>query len=629
MTLHVMIKEKCDKGKAIYVRGDDDLNNDGSDPLGFLDDYFRYRINEDIPFVARFVPTKLLCSNEHLLQICTTSTPITERITGFNPTSITGSNPTLEETMHEEVPNKDDGVDKVGDHVPIDDAFSLTAGNSPICTIGAQLLHTDTWFWALASRESEREIERGRSVKAGGGAPPGIHFPGGGEGDGAVVGAGSYRRRPRFSDGLAAWRKIERETDTARSSNFRIQHRRWHMRRRLRSAKQDRTKRLITQHYRARKALVRPIASCPNPPPSTVYSSSDSNSVTLEMPRKSLGETFAWDPIMEKRLLKKLDDFLSCNSGRMPTIQIYDLWAQEFNAEFGGVPAHGLTLSQKKDRTKKVYRGWKVLQAHTGLRFIRCASISATRDSATRNCITMFSKKTPAAGASGYGSVTMGGNNTPYVDYYFNFDNSGTETPFEEDPTPSNGGWQANTRPRPDVAGPSRSRGSAGKRKQRDATDEMTFSAMQQIVHYFQGRLKSSANIVENNNINMNEHGSGHHHDDDDHGSENDQRDVDAMLAMAVVAATIGRCNRRRDPVPMHNSRLTGRMLVEEILHGHADIIQVIIGMKADTFRALMLLVICGLKDEFIRPPDYTAVQPLIMEHGYKYRPWFDVRYPS
>ncbi|GMN74859.1 hypothetical protein TIFTF001_054465 [Ficus carica] len=54
MTLHVIIKEKCDKGKAIYVYGDDDLNNDGGDALGFHDDYFGCRINEEIPFVTRF-----------------------------------------------------------------------------------------------------------------------------------------------------------------------------------------------------------------------------------------------------------------------------------------------------------------------------------------------------------------------------------------------------------------------------------------------------------------------------------------------------------------------------------------------------------------------------------------------
>ncbi|GMN58744.1 hypothetical protein TIFTF001_027830 [Ficus carica] len=40
---------------------------------------------------------------------------------------------------------------------------------------------------------------------------------------------------------------------------------------------------------------------------------------------------------------------------------------------------------------------------------------------------------------------------------------------------------QVNTRGVPDEGGPSRSRGSASKRKQRDATDEMTFSVMQEI----------------------------------------------------------------------------------------------------------------------------------------------------
>ncbi|GMN29088.1 hypothetical protein TIFTF001_049497 [Ficus carica] len=88
MTLHVIIKEKCDKGKAIYVYGDDDLNNDGGDALGFHDDYFGCRINEEIPFVTRFVPTELLGSYKHPLQICSTSTSINERITGFNPTPI-------------------------------------------------------------------------------------------------------------------------------------------------------------------------------------------------------------------------------------------------------------------------------------------------------------------------------------------------------------------------------------------------------------------------------------------------------------------------------------------------------------------------------------------------------------
>ncbi|GMN37534.1 hypothetical protein TIFTF001_006906 [Ficus carica] len=59
------------------------------------------------------------------------------------------------------------------------------------------------------------------------------------------------------------------------------------------------------------------------------------------------------------------------------------------------------------------------------------------------------------------------------------------------------------------------------------------------------------------------------------------------MLAMAVVAVTNSRRNRRRVPQPMHNSSLTGSMSVEEILNGHEDIIQGLISMKAETFRVL------------------------------------------
>jgi hypothetical protein len=180
----------------------------------------------------------------------------------------------------------------------------------------------------------------------------------------------------------------------------------------------------------------------------------------------------------------------------------------------------------------------------------------------------------------------------------------------------------------------------------------------------------------------MNGFGSAPHHEEDAQAAANEQRNDDDMLAMAVVAVTNSRRNRRRVPQPMHNSSLTGSMRVEEILNGHEDIIQGLISMKSETFRVLsnllgsrelltptynmnvneqlfiflaicaqgatnrhvsylfqhskettsrwffkVLKVICTLNDEFIRPPDYTAVQPLIMEHSYKYRPWFEVRY--
>ncbi|GMN41828.1 hypothetical protein TIFTF001_011061 [Ficus carica] len=136
----------------------------------------------------------------------------------------------------------------------------------------------------------------------------------------------------------------------------------------------------------------------------------------------------------------------------------------------------------------------------------------------------------------------------------------------------------------------------------------------------------------------MNDRGSAHHHEADNHGVENSQRNVQGMAAMSVFAYRTWRRSRRRDLVPMHNSSLTGQMRVQEILNGHPRIIQGIISAtiqqasylfqhsKETTSRWFyaVLLVICSLKDDFIRPPDYTAVQPLIQEHGYKYRPWFD-----
>ncbi|GMN60445.1 hypothetical protein TIFTF001_029535 [Ficus carica] len=130
----------------------------------------------------------------------------------------------------------------------------------------------------------------------------------------------------------------------------------------------------------------------------------------------------------------------------------------------------------------------------------------------------------------------------------------------------------------------------------------------------------------------MNESGSTSEYEADHQESHNYQLDDDAMLARAVVAVTGIRRNRRRAPQPMHNSRLTGSMRVEEILNGHEEIIQGMISMKTETFRALsnllVLKIICALNDEFIIPPDYTAVQHLILEHSDKYRPWFDVGDP-
>ncbi|GMN47685.1 hypothetical protein TIFTF001_016865 [Ficus carica] len=84
----------------------------------------------------------------------------------------------------------------------------------------------------------------------------------------------------------------------------------------------------------------------------------------------------------------------------------------------------------------------------------------------------------------------------------------------------------------------------------------------------------------------MNQFSSASEHEEDDRSSENELRDDDSFLAVAVVAMASSRHYIRRDPQPMLNSRLTD--------------------------------------NEFIRWPDYTEVQPLIEEHSYKYRPWFD-----
>ncbi|GMN62636.1 hypothetical protein TIFTF001_031729 [Ficus carica] len=167
--------------------------------------------------------------------------------------------------------------------------------------------------------------------------------------------------------------------------------------------------------------------------------------------------------------------------------------------------------------------------------------------------------------------------------------------------------------------------------------------------------------------------------DEDAQSTSDAQREDDDMCARAVVAIINSRRNIRRNPQPMHDSMLTGSMRVEEILNGHEDVIQSMISMKSSTFRLLsnllggrgllrptnhmnvneqlfiflaicsqgatnrhvsylfqhspettsrwffrVLKVICALKDEFIRPADYTTVQPFIIEHEGKFRPWFD-----
>ncbi|GMN31700.1 hypothetical protein TIFTF001_050749 [Ficus carica] len=78
-----------------------------------------------------------------------------------------------------------------------------------------------------------------------------------------------------------------------------------------------------------------------------------------------------------------------------------------------------------------------------------------------------------------------------YFDYDASMDNSAYRPVLEEDVTPTTGARHLNNIRSGADAGPSRSRGSSGKRKQRDETDEMAFLAMQEIVTHFRGRSQS------------------------------------------------------------------------------------------------------------------------------------------
>ncbi|GMN39771.1 hypothetical protein TIFTF001_009012 [Ficus carica] len=61
----------------------------------------------------------------------------------------------------------------------------------------------------------------------------------------------------------------------------------------------------------------------------------------------------------------------------------------------------------------------------------------------------------------------------------------------------------------------------------------------------------------------MNEFSSTSEHEEEDQSSENKLSDDDSFLVMTVVVMAASRRYRRRDPQPMHNSRLTG---------GHVDV---------------------------------------------------------
>ncbi|GMN69785.1 hypothetical protein TIFTF001_038830 [Ficus carica] len=81
-------------------------------------------------------------------------------------------------------------------------------------------------------------------------------------------------------------------------------------------------------------------------------------------------------------------------------------------------------------------------------------------------------------GASGYGSVTMPDESQSYFDFDASMHNSAYRPVLEEDVTPTTGARHLNNSRSGADAGPLQSRGSSGKRNQRNETDEMTFLAI-------------------------------------------------------------------------------------------------------------------------------------------------------
>ncbi|GMN43467.1 hypothetical protein TIFTF001_012668 [Ficus carica] len=160
---------------------------------------------------------------------------------------------------------------------------------------------------------------------------------------------------------------------------------------------------------------------------------------------------------------------------------------------------------------KKIYRGWKALQRRTGLGYDPLTDRVICSDEAWQSFIGVYKEcnhlryeglrnkelyynmfeKNHVAGASGYGSVTMPADSTPYGDVEASMDYSETRVDLKEDITPTTGPRPCNNIRSVADAGPSGSRASSGKRKQRDETDEMTFIAMQEIVGHFHSQSQS------------------------------------------------------------------------------------------------------------------------------------------
>ncbi|GMN30863.1 hypothetical protein TIFTF001_002996 [Ficus carica] len=271
------------------------------------------------------------------------------------------------------------------------------------------------------------------------------------------------------------------------------------------------------------------------------------------MPHKASGETYVWDTAKEKNFLEKIDEYLSYSGGKHPSIAILDQWAAQFNSEYGGVPAYGITLYQKKERMKIIYRGLKALQCRTSLRYDPSTDRVICSDDAWQSFIQVYTECNHLR-HEGLRNKELYYNVFEKNHVAGSMDNSGTRPIFEKELTPTTDARHCNNRRSGADAGPSRSRGSSGKRKKREETDEMTYMAMQERVSHFRSRSQSCTNNDQSSRpdhmlmcmnimseighviLKMNEYSSASEHEEDDLSSENEHSDNDSYLAKAVVA---------------------------------------------------------------------------------------------
>ncbi|GMN43243.1 hypothetical protein TIFTF001_012447 [Ficus carica] len=195
------------------------------------------------------------------------------------------------------------------------------------------------------------------------------------------------------------------------------------------------------------------------------------------MPRKASGETYIWDTAKEKK--NSLQKLMST----WPTVVVN---IHPLQSSIDRPTSLILRYDQSTDRVICSDDAWQsFIQVYKKCNHLRHEGLR------TNELHYNVFEKNHAAGGSGFGSVTMRDDSTPYVDHEGSMDNSGTWPVLEEHLTLTTSARHCNNRRLSIDAGPSRSRGSSGKRKQREETNEMTYMAMQEILSHFHSQSHS------------------------------------------------------------------------------------------------------------------------------------------